>query len=179
MTSHTLSRRSRRLRLALVCVLVGAGSAGAADLMRFELEDGSVIIGEPLSLAGGVYQIRTPVLGDLEVEAVRVRRMLRADAAAAESSTDAGGTPPAAAQAADIQALQRQLVGDPGVMASIMALQQDPALKKALEDPELIGLVLSGNLDALRDHEAFGRLMSHPGIRAIIEQVVGPNGQLR
>jgi hypothetical protein len=161
--------------------------AVAAELARFELDDGSVVVGEPVSLVDGVYRIRTPALGEVAVDASRVRRMSRADAAGgaaagawgAAPSAAAAADPAAAVSAADIEGLQRRLIGDQGVMESIMALQQDPELQAALADPELMGLVMSGNIEALRNHPAFGRLMNHDGIRAIIEQVVGPDGQLR
>jgi hypothetical protein len=180
---------SRSLPAALLAgALAAAGlAAGAGDLARFELDDGSVVVGEPLSLADGVYRIRTPALGEVTVDASRVRRMSRADdtgggaagAWGAAPGAPTGADPAAAVSAADIEGLQRRLIGDQGVMESIMALQQDPQLKAALADPELMGLVMSGNIEALRNHPAFGRLMNHEGIRAIIEQVVGPDGQLR
>jgi hypothetical protein len=64
-------------------------------------------------------------------------------------------------------------------MASITALQRDLQLQRALQDPELMGLVTSGNIQAPREHEGLSDLMNHPGIRAIIERIVGPDGGLR
>jgi hypothetical protein len=158
-------------------------AAVAGDLARFELDDGSVVVGEPVGLADGVYRIRTPALGEVAVDASRVRRMSRADDAGGGAAGAWGAAPSApagaAVSAADIEGLQRRLIGDQGVMESIMALQQDPELQAALADPALMGLVMSGNIEALRNHPAFGQLMNHEGIRAIIEQVVGPDGQLR
>jgi hypothetical protein len=181
-----LRPRARLPRVLFVAVLTtgGCGVALAADLTRFELDDGSVIVGEPLTLADGVYRIRTPALGMISVDASRVRSMVRAEsadaaAAAARGSSPTAGLEPQAALSADIQSIQRGLVGDRGVMESIMALQRDPELQAVLADPELMGLVMSGNVEALRNHESFGRLINHPGIRAIIEQVVGPDGRLR
>jgi hypothetical protein len=55
----------------------------AADLARFELNDSSVIVGEPLSVTDGVYRIRMPALGDIEVPVSRVSSMVTADGAAA------------------------------------------------------------------------------------------------
>ncbi|MBK1633871.1 hypothetical protein CKO31_24695 [Thiohalocapsa halophila] len=158
-------------------IAISTGVAAAGDLTRFELDDGSVIVGEALGLADGVYRIRTPALGEIDVEASRIRRMERATAAGG------AGTSAGADHADDygerIQDLQRSLVGDPGIMESIIALQQDPALQRALQDPELMGLITSGNVQALREHEGFGQLMNHPGVRAIIERIVGPDGGLR
>jgi hypothetical protein len=68
----------------LAVVSLGWFSAvGAADLARFELNDSSVIVGEPLSVTDGVYRIRMPALGDIEVPVSRVSSMVPADGAAA------------------------------------------------------------------------------------------------
>lgn len=160
---------------ALILAAPFSGTAGAGDLTRFELDDGSVIVGEALGLAGGVYRIRTPALGEIDVQAARIRRMERATAAAG----GAGAAPGSGDYSAQLQGIQRSLVGDPDIMQSIIALQQDPQLKRVLQDPELIGLITSGNVQALREHAGFGELMSNPGIRAIIDRLLGPDGGLR
>jgi hypothetical protein len=170
------------LALMVVCA-AGAGSVAAGDLTRFELTDGSVLVGEALGLADGVYRIRTATLGDIDVEASRIRRMERADAGggglAGAGFGAAGDNAAPPGYASQIQGLQQRMVGDSGIMESIIALQGDPELQRAVADPELIGLITSGNVEALRNHEGFGRLMQHPGIRAIIEQLTGPDGGLR
>jgi hypothetical protein len=178
---HAGSAASTRIRALLRAALlaatagiaISAGIAGAGDLTRFELDDGSVIVGEALGLADGVYRIRTPALGEIDVEASRIRRMERAPAAGGAAGADISE------HSERLQDIQRSLVGDPGIMESIIALQQDPALQRALQDPELMSLITAGNVQALREHEGFGQLMNHPGIRAIIERIVGPDGDLR
>ncbi|MCG6941252.1 MAG: hypothetical protein LJE69_08375 [Thiohalocapsa sp.] len=179
----------RRLRVLLLVLLfaglggsaIWAGDAAADDLTRFELDDGSVIVGEALGLAGGVYRIRTQTLGDIDIEASRIRRMERASNAVLGPETfgAAGDNAAPEGYASQIQALQQRMVGDSSIMESIVALQQDPEIQRAIHDPELIGLITSGNVEALRNNEAFGRLMEQPGIRAIIEQLMSPDGGLR
>jgi hypothetical protein len=170
-----LKRRSRvRLAGVLATTLVCASSLGSAgDLTRFELDDGSVVLGEALGLANGVYRIRTPALGDIDVEASRIRSMARAEDHAPDRA--AGG----ADYSAEIEGIQRQIAGNSDMMQSIMALQGDPEIQRALQDPELMGLILSGDAGALRDHPGMKRLMEHPGIRGILQQLVGSQGVLR
>jgi hypothetical protein len=181
--------RRRGLAPALMLAAVtGFSSAAADEPTRFELDDGTVIVGEALGLADGVFRIRTQSLGDIAIDAARIRSMQRASAPAAAPTVQAdanrlgaatfGDAGAPADYASQIQTLQQQMVSDSGVMESIMALQGDPELQRALEDPELIGLITSGNLEALRSNAAFGRLMNHPGIRAIIEQLTGTGGAL-
>jgi hypothetical protein len=143
-------------------------SLSADDMSRLELTDGSIIIGEVLGMSGGVYSVRSPTLGTLGIESSRVRSLRNADPAATSDATLAN---PAASYGADIDALQRQMVGNPDLMQMIVGLQNDPALQRAMADPELMALISSGNIDALRQHPSFLELMSQPGIRGIVEQL--------
>ena len=150
------------------CLALLSQSLSADDMSRLELTDGSIIIGEVLGMSGGVYSVRSPTLGTLGIESSRVRSLRNADPAATSDATLAN---PAASYGADIDALQRQMVGNPDLMQMIVGLQNDPALQRAMADPELMALISSGNIDALRQHPSFLELMSQPGIRGIVEQL--------
>ncbi len=112
--------------------------------------------------------MRSPTLGTISIESSRIRSLSNAD-----TSRDVGrhACQPRASYGADIDALQRQMVGNPDLMQMIVGLQNDPALQRAMADPELMALISSGNIDALRQHPSFLELMSHPGIRGIVEQL--------
>ncbi len=175
------------LLAAVLATATWTGIGTAGELTRFQLDDGSIIVGEPLGLADGIFRIRTRTLGDIDVEVARIRRMERADAGGdlrndrlgADAFGAAGQHAAPEGYAGLIQALQQSMVADSGIMELMTALQQDPEIQRAIGDPELIGLMASGDVEALRNHEAFGRLMGHPGIRAIIEQMIGRVGGLR
>jgi hypothetical protein len=165
--------------LALCLALATSPLFGAdpdVDLSRIELSDGSVVVGEILGMSGGVYSVRTPSLGTLGIESSRIRAIRRADAStdsASGAGSDIGLANPSSDSGAQIESMQRQMVGNADVMQMIVGLQNDPALQRAMADPELMGLISSGNLDAIREHPSFRALMNHPGIRAIVEQMQG------
>ena len=137
-------------------------------MSRLELTDGSIIVGEVLGMRDGVYSLRSPTLGTISIEASHIRSLSNADTAA---TPDAALANPGASVGADIDALQRQIVGNADLMQMIVGLRNDPALQRAMADPELMTLISSGNIDALRQHPSFLELMSHPGIRGIVEQL--------
>jgi len=162
-----------RLRLYFLVVVVvhfilQTAPVMAGTLYRFELEDNSVIVGELLSKQNGRFTIRSPTLGTINLEENAIRELQTLNAAGSSSSG-----PPAEWQT-DIQALQRELLGNAALMQSIKALQDDPAIRQALNDPEFMRLIAAGDLQALREHPKFRRLLRHPQIRTLIDQVTGP-----
>jgi hypothetical protein len=172
---HVVSSAELREIMGLA---LAASPLSAADpdvgLSRIELTDGSVVIGEVLGMSGGVYSVRTPSLGTLGIESSRIRAIrqrMRPDRHATGAGSDTGLANPGSDYGAQVESMQRQMVGNADVMQMIVGLQNDPALQRAMADPELMGLISSGNLDAIREHPSFRALMNHPGIRAIVEQM--------
>lgn len=151
-------------------------SAMAGDTSHLELTDGSIVIGEVLGMHDGIYRIRTSSLGNLDIEASRIRAIRSNDST---TPADVGSINPAANPTispisdygAEIESLKRQMLGNADLMQMILALQDDPALQQALSDPQLQGLIASGNLNAISQHPRFRELLEHPGIRAVIKQM--------
>lgn len=154
------------LLLALSLVLPVAAQAGES---RIELTDGSVISGELIGIEAGHYHIRSASLGRLSIPETSIRSLQPIGAASSHTPSTAA----AQDYSADIASIQKQLIGDQGLMEQVMALQQDPQIRKALSDPELTRMVLSGDLEGLRADPRFQRLMEHPSIQALMGQVLG------
>lgn len=178
--SRTTGASSAATRCLAICLTLALSPLHAADLSRVELTDGSVVIGEVLGMSGGVYSVRTANLGTLNIASSRIRAIRQSDAATADATESLTGAGPGIGLAnpsvdygAEVDSLQRQMVGNADMMQMIVGLQNDPALQRAMADPELMGLISSGNIDALREHPSFIELMNHPGIRAIVEQMQG------
>jgi len=55
----------------------------------------------------------------------------------------------------------------------VQALQGDPKVQAVLADRELVGLVLSGDLEALQSDPRILRLMEDPAVHAILQRVLG------
>lgn len=140
----------------------------AADY-RFELQDGSVIIGELVSVDNGVFKIRSPSLGTVTLRDSKVRTMGRAGSTASTETTLTESSEPD--WQAQMQALQRELVHNDDLMQAISALQNDPKIREVLADPELMALIGSGDMMALRNDQRIQQLLEHPGIRAIVDRL--------
>lgn len=153
--------RSHLVLFAALC-LAFASVALVAEEVRIELRDGSVLTGELVEVQRGRYRIASSVMGEVAVDErdiVSIR------------SGGGGGAPVYGQQIADIQ---RQLVGDSDLRGAVMALQNDAAVQAALNDPDFVRLILSGDLAALQSDPRFLDLMAHPAIQAIIGRLLGP-----
>ena len=118
--------------LIILVLLLAAGSARAGELKQIELTDGSVITGEVLSLANGIYTIRTASLGTVTVRDDRVRTIRSRGSAAPAPHASAAPSP------AEISSLTEKMMSDGEVMDMIQSLKDDPSFQKALEDPEIM-----------------------------------------
>jgi len=173
----TCRRVALRLLLplaALPSLVLGQGQS------TLELDDGSLVVGEVLSLSNGVYSVRSSTVGTVRIDAAHIRTIRldgAADGSARVSGPAAGGDRSEASRfIADIGAMQQRLAAEPGLMDLVMGLQNDPQLRQALADPQLMALIAAGDLNALRANPGVRALMNHPSIRAILERMV-PDGQ--
>jgi hypothetical protein len=164
-----------RLRpLVLGVWLAGIATVASAGESRIELRDGTVLHGELVSAGGGVYRIRSPSLGEIQVresDVVSLRPMGPEGANPSAAPTESAGT---GDRQGELAAIQQRLVGDPDTLKAIMSLQDDPQIRAALADPGFAQLILSGNVAALRSDPRFQKLMEHPGIKGILGRVQGP-----
>lgn len=165
------------LRKLLVLLFVTALLQPAVVLAgesRIELDDGSVLIGEVSGFDNGGYLIRTDTLGQVRIEEARIMSIRPCSPCDASGSGAARAAPVGAAagasRQADLESMQKQLIADPQMMSSIMALQSDPKIRAALADPALLQGVLSGDLEALQQDPTFRSLLEHPAIQDLVEQ---------
>lgn len=152
-------------------LLLGLGAALSspnvlADDSRFELSDGSVLRGEVVGFANGRYRIESATLGKVWVPQSRIRSIHPCADCDPGSPSVAPAIPDYRTRIDDIQ---RRLVADGKVIESISTLQNDPAIRAVLEDPELMRRILSGDIEGLRTDPKIGTLMQHPEIRALID----------
>src|SRR5574340_120275 len=104
--------------------LFASGSSFAGEIKEIELNDGSVVHGEILSLSNGVYTVRTEAMGTITIKDASVRTIRSMGAAASTATVDPS----------QVQSLQKQMTSDPEIMSMIESLKDDPAFTKALED---------------------------------------------
>lgn len=162
------------LRTGLWVLSLSASLPLAADDSRLELTDGSVLLGEVVGFADGSYVIETATLGRVRVPQSRIVS-IRPCAGCGGTSAPAGAASVSInpAEAADpgatVADLQRRMAADAGTMASLQALQNDPAVRAVLEDPALMRRIQSFDVEGLEGDPRLEALMRHPEIRALIE----------
>jgi len=140
----------------LLFLCAAATSAFANDTREIELKDGTILTGEVVSLANGVYTIKSDSLGTLKVEESKVR-----------SIRTKGPSIPAADTGTQIKALQDTMMNDKEIMGMIQSLRDDPDFRKILEDPEILKAVNSGDVAALTANPAFMKLLSNKTVQDI------------
>ncbi|MBK1648397.1 hypothetical protein [Rhabdochromatium marinum] len=161
---HTMAAIRTILLLALWLTASGAPLADS----RIELQDGSIISGKVLSSDGKHYRIRSDTLGVIELDASQIRAL----SPAGEAPRGPAATHPAATSQ-QIESLQQQITQNQGLLDMIMALQNDPTIRQALADDELLSAIASRDLERLRQHPTIQKLLENPQLRQIIEQMQG------
>lgn len=157
--------------------LIAIAGSATADESRIELQDGTVLHGEVISAGGGIYRIRSPSLGEIQVresDLVAIRPLGAEGGQSTAAPRGAVGAAGGQDHQAELAGIQQRLLGDPGTLQAIMSLQNDPEIRAALADPAFAQLILSGNVEALSADPRFQRLMEHPEIKGILGRVQGP-----
>jgi len=150
-----------------------AAQAALAGPSRVELNDGSVLTGELVGYANGRYTLHSLTLGDVRLEESQVRSVrpgASSDLAGGDAARGMGVLQVPADLTGQVQAAQRRLVSDPGLLGMILALQNDPQIRAVLTDPAFLSLLTTGNLQAVQGNPRFQELLQHPGLRAILER---------
>ncbi len=150
--------------IVLSLVLVAASAAG--EIREIELKDGSVLTGEVVSLANGIYTIKSGSLGTIKLEESKVRAIREKAPAAAPASgsakTDTAG---------DVRAIQEKMMSDKEIMALIESLRDNAEFKKLLDDPAVMKAVQDGNIAALMANPGFLKLLDDPAVKEIEKKV--------
>lgn len=143
-----------RILFTIVLFLFVTWSISAGAAQRIELLDGTVLQGKVLSFDGSSYEIATPGLGTVRVEASKVRN-IQMDGASP------GGVDP--------KDLKNRMLMNPEAMRMIMGLQNDPDVQEVLQDQDAMNAVQSGDLQRLISNPKFMRLLQNPKIQEIVK----------
>lgn len=149
--------------LFILSLHLAAGVAAAGDLREIELNDGSVITGEVVSLSGGVYSIKTGSLGTLSIDESKVRSI--------RSKNPGDASPGATVSNMELQGLQERMLRDEEIMSMIKSLQNDPDFQKILQDPETMRAVKAGDIPALMANPEFTKLLENSKVKDIQRKV--------
>ena len=139
--------------LSIILFIFFAGHAAAGDGLEIELNDGSVIFGEIVSLEEDIYTIKSMGLGTFRIERSKIRTIRPRPAT--ESDRD------------PLKAIGQKMLDDDEIRIMLLALESDPDFKEILEDPEIMKGVLSGDIAGLMSNPKFLKLLDNPTIQEI------------
>jgi hypothetical protein len=142
----------------LICFLLIFGLlaniASAGEPREVELNDGSVLLGEIVSLEGDVLTLKSETLGLVKINASRIRN-IRMKPGASDSEED------------QFAKLRDSMMNDPEIMAMVLSLQDNPDVQEVLKDPELMQALSSGDIKALLSNPKIIKLLDNPKIQDI------------
>lgn len=155
------------MKLKPLLFAAGLLTSVAVQAERIELTDGGTINGTVISMQNGSYQIQTSSMGIVTVPQSKIRSISSGSAAPSpnlQQQRDQAG-------ASAVQSMQSTMVNDPGIMSSILMLQQDPDMQAILQDPEVMRAVQNFDLQTLQNHPKIKKLMNKREIKAITDKV--------
>jgi hypothetical protein len=145
-------------RILFLCLLAFSSAVLGAE-RTIELNDGSRIRGEVISLSNGIYTIRTDVLGVIRVSESRVVSIGSERALQDKNTTVTGGDA--------VQSIQSSIASNPGLISKILQLQSDPEMQAVLSDPEVMRAVQQFDFEALSRNPKIQALMKNPTVKEI------------
>lgn len=162
----------RIISLIFVFCLLAMVPVCYAEISEILLDDGSVIYAEVVSLNNGRYTLSSSILGNVSLDASRVRSVSRQGMAPlpgipvpGQSTVPVTATPEFKAQLQDVQAA---LTGNPETMKIITDLSADPAFRALLTDPVTMAAITSGDIAKLKDDPKFNAIMQDPRMQELV-----------
>jgi len=144
------------------------GTLCADGPTEVELIDGSVLSGEIISFRDGVYTVRSPSLGTIEINESKIR-VIRVK----PSETVTGKTihPTNIPIDKELKTLQESITSDQQIMQMILSLQNDPDIQELLQDPVIMEAVSSGDISTLMSNTKFRKILENPDIQHIQRKI--------
>jgi len=163
-----------KLLIAIISVFVCISSVFCAQKKEIILQDNTVLYGDVIGLANGVYKIKTHDMGILTISEDKVVSIKNKSAGNNIANQDINdlqfaSTNPAnpIAVEAGVNAVKNRMQADPAIMKSIADLQNDPDFMDIITDPEIMSAINSGDVNALNSNPKFIKLMNNSKIKRI------------
>jgi len=146
------------MRSIYVCILLLAGliagDVSGGEIKQVNLNDGSIIHGEIMSLSDGLYTLKSVSLGTIKIEESKVQSIT-----------------PLKNIKKEIQTFEQKIMNDAELLNIVLPLQDDPDFQKALEDPSIIEAVEAGDMNALLSNPKFIKLLNNATILNIRDKI--------
>lgn len=142
-------------------VLIGTWIQGTVAAV-INLKDGSKIRGEIVSMEKGTYTVKTTSIGTIQLSDRQVESITQS-----ESNREA----PASIGGDAVKSIQSSIVSNQSLMGSILKLQEDPAMRAVLADPEVMKAVQSMDFKTLSSHPKIKALMNSSEVKSIQQRL--------
>ncbi len=159
------------MRIIFICLflLLASGRLYYAQAGRVELTDGSIINAQVVSSENGIYTLDAGNLGMLKIEASKIRR-IEIEGASGAPNKGTLDTPDPDIKSG-IDKVKTKMMSNPEILKIVTDLASDPQIQEITKDPQIIGAVSSGNVQALMSNQKFMELTNHPQIKEINEKL--------
>lgn len=138
-------------------------ATSAGETRRVILVDNSVIVGEIVSMSGGIYTIRTENLGLLKIADSKVRS-IGTNTSQATAGADYSNLN-------EIAGITQKMTADSSIMQQILVLQNDPGFQEILQDEAVMRAIHSGDLNALMTNPKIMKLIENAGVQQIGREI--------
>jgi len=145
-----------------------SGTLCADGPTELELIDGSVLSGAIISFREGVYTVRSPSLGTIEINESQIR-VIRVKPS--ESVTGKTVSPTHTSIDKELKTLEESITSDQQIMQMIISLQNDPDIQELLQDAGIMEAVSSGDISTLMSNPKFRKILENPDIQQIQRKV--------
>ena len=145
--------------------------AHAQSVKTITLKDGSVIKGNVLQLADGVYTLETGNLGKVTVPESDILSIATESAPAPAPAPANTGDAANASLKGQVQEVQASLLSDPEVMAEIQNIMQDPEIRGVLSDPAFMQAIMSYDPNQIQQNEKTKYLLQNPKFQSLMEKI--------
>jgi len=144
------------------------GTLCADGPTALELIDGSVLFGEVISFREGVYTVRSPSLGTIDINESQIR-VIRVKPS--ESAIGKTVRPTNTSIDKELKILEESITSDQQIMQMIISLQNDPDIQELLQDAGIMEAVRSGDISTLMSNPKFRKILENPDIQQIQRKV--------
>ena len=169
----------------------------STELRVFEMQDGTKITGVLLGTDGEAFKVQSKSLGEIRIPMNELKRMnplkdertenrLQSNPTLSDyaPTRNSVSTPTFSSSSQNqevpspnpmnpklIKTIQDTMMEDPEIMGILHTLQNDPQLMRALQDPEILKLIQTGDLEAINNHPTFKMLESNKQIQDILNRM--------
>lgn len=160
-------------KLAIICfvfISLSTSLSFAQQKSKIELNDGTIIEGEVSSLSEGTYTINSSSLGQVKVNASKVRNISTFNNESSQSG-NLQKSPNINASKAEIEAIKTKVLSNPEAMQSVTELVKDPQFQQLLNDPKIVNAAKSGNIQELMSNDKLKNFVDNPKLKEIQSKI--------